>query len=82
MQTKTQQTVPEKVTEILGSQPSTWVNGRGTNYEWAIPGTTVNRLASAIVRQLKEIGCTMFDVDGSADPYYWVAIRYTEHAKD
>jgi hypothetical protein len=73
-----QQSVPEKVTGLIGSEPSAWVNANGTNYEWAIPETTVSRLSGSLSKQLKAFGCTMFDVEGTADPYYWVSVRYVQ----
>ncbi len=74
---ETQQSVPDQVTAMIG-KPSTWENNLGTNYEWAIPETTVARMGDDRRERLKALGCTMDNVDGWDHPYYWVAVRYTE----
>lgn len=68
---------PEQVSRILG-KPSVWTNANGTTYEWPIPGTTVEKLSADLRGKLKSLGCTMFNVDTSAEPYYLVSVRYTE----
>jgi hypothetical protein len=57
---------------------SEWENNRGMNYEWHILETTVDRLSSNLVEQLKKYGCHLFNVDLPREPYYMVVVRATE----
>jgi hypothetical protein len=73
-----QQPAPERVADLLGSQPSTWENADGRNYEWVIPATTAERLTARLFAELRRLGCKVFDVDASTEPYYLVCVRLIE----
>lgn len=69
--------IKEQVTSLLGFPPHiVWKNIHGTNYEWHISQTTVERMAPNLVNQLKSLGCMVFNVDSLREPYYFVCVRF------
>lgn len=66
----------EAVKQALGrTHDASWKCDGGGMYEWQIPDATV-RAISATVNKLKAFGCTVFDVDSSREPFYFVAVRF------
>lgn len=52
-----------------------WENASGMTYEWQINETRKEYLPGLVIN-LEEAGCSVYNVDTSKEPYYYVSIRF------
>lgn len=62
----------ERITNMLGLEVAQEWNG---NTDWHIPTTTVRQMSEEVHQWLQTMGCNVFDVDTTREPYYYVCVR-------